>query len=371
MKQVANSTLLTLLLLVPASVSAQSDVGVYVTGPDLQTKELEFKVVEGQKVKSGFQVKPESVVQVPQGGNLLVVTEPRNNVDNVKVTDGAGKITELVNTNGDTFSLSGINPGVYTLDVIANMPSSGDRAAYETILVILSPGQPPQDPTQIIQKVKIVTDVRVTFEEDDDDDQCSDEEGSAGLQFPYDKKSECQLEEWNDCKNDALRGIKWDDRCKDINHGFTDDCEGFANGKECDEYWKDSDAFCLKNPYHTKCGGPMPDKGPVQPELPICGTPEAAGAELCRDVIDDCTDESGCILPDEEEPVVCQQYVGNECITGPVEGEPTDNEDILSNDVEPTIEDNGDNQREPIEEETEEVEDVEEESTEGTDSGVN
>ena len=59
MKQVVNSTLLALLFLVPASVSAQNDIGVYVTGPDLQTKELEFKVVEGQRVKSGFQVKPD------------------------------------------------------------------------------------------------------------------------------------------------------------------------------------------------------------------------------------------------------------------------------------------------------------------------
>jgi hypothetical protein len=71
MKQVVKSTLLTLELLVPASVLAQSDIGVYVTGPDLQTKELEFKVVEGEKVKSGFPVKPESVVQVTQGGNPL------------------------------------------------------------------------------------------------------------------------------------------------------------------------------------------------------------------------------------------------------------------------------------------------------------
>jgi hypothetical protein len=123
MNRVVKSTLLTLVLLVPASISAQSDVGVYVTGPDLQTKELEFKVVEGQKVKSGFQVKPESVVQVTKDGNLLVVTEPRNNLDNVKITDGSGRITDLVNTNDDTFSLSGIAPGVYTLDVIANIPT--------------------------------------------------------------------------------------------------------------------------------------------------------------------------------------------------------------------------------------------------------
>jgi hypothetical protein len=318
MKQVANSTLLTLLLLVPASVSAQSDVGVYVTGPDLQTKELEFKVVEGQKVKSGFQVKPESVVQVSQGGNLLVVTEPRNNVDSVKITDGSGRITKLVNTNGDTFSLSGIAPGVYTLDAIVNMPNSGTRAAYETILVILSPGQSPQDPTQIIQKVKIVTDVRVTFEDVNSDDGCSNKPGSAGLKFPQDKRTECEKIDYDECEK---KGFKTSGGfCDNIYELFwDDDCFGFENGKECDDYFNDRDAFCLENPYHTKCGGPMPDDGPVQPELPICGSPEAAGAPLCRDEIDDCTDESGCIpeeptcdaiggcTPVEEPPVVYEE----------------------------------------------------------------
>jgi hypothetical protein len=72
-------------------------------------------------MRSGFQVKPESIT-----GNIRwrspSVTEPRNNVDNVKIADGSGRITELVNTNGDTFSLSGIAAGVYTLDVIARPP---------------------------------------------------------------------------------------------------------------------------------------------------------------------------------------------------------------------------------------------------------
>ena len=80
----------------------------------------------------------------------------------------------------------------------------------------------------------------MTFKDNNgDDDGCSNEIGSAGLRFPFNKKSECQLEEWNDCKNDRLRGIKWDDRCKDINHGFEDDCDfpEVTNGKECEEYW--------------------------------------------------------------------------------------------------------------------------------------
>jgi hypothetical protein len=277
MKQVANSTLLTLLLLVPASVSAQNDVGVYVTGPDLQTKELEFKVVEGQKVKSGFQVKPESVVQVSQGGNLLVVTEPRNNVDSVKITDGSGRITKLVNTNGDTFSLSGIAPGVYTLDAIVNMPNSGTRAAYETILVILSPGQSPQDPTQIIQKVKIVTDVRVTFEDVNSDDGCSNKPGSAGLKFPQDKRTECEKIDYDECEK---KGFKTSGGfCDNIYELFwDDDCFGFENAKECNDYANDRDAFCVNNPNHKKCPKPIP---PCDQDNPT--------GQLCRDDRDEIT----------------------------------------------------------------------------------
>jgi hypothetical protein len=273
MNRVVNSTLLTLVLLIPAGVSAQSDVGVYVTGPDLQTKELEFKVVEGQRVKSSFQVKPESVVQVAEGGNLLVVTEPRNNVDNVKITDGSGKITELVNTNSDTFSLSGIPPGVYTLDVIANLPISDSRAAYETILVILRPGQAPQNPTQIIQKVRVITDVSITFEDDDDDDGCSNKPGSAGMPYPMDKRTECEKKFYDYCKK---IGFGSSSRCENQYELFhDDDCFGFNNSKECDEWYIDGkEKFCEKYPNHKQC---------AKDELPICGEGGYEPGELCRD----------------------------------------------------------------------------------------
>ena len=36
-------------------------------------------------------------------------------------------------------------------------------------------------------------------------------------------------QEWNQCIEDRENGIKWDDRCKDLNEGFFDDCEGYAN----------------------------------------------------------------------------------------------------------------------------------------------
>lgn len=186
--------------------------------------------------------------------------------------------------------MSGIAPGVYTLNVIANLPNSDDRAAYETILVILSLGQSQQDPTQVIQRFKLVTDIWITFEEVENDNECSNNLGSAGLTFPYDKKSECEFEDWNKCKNDAMRGIKWDDFCKDLNHGFSDDCEGFANKEECDEYWS-------QNPE------PLPCDENTSPDT------------LCRDEGDyDTCDEGyvdrgyGCEPEDKAYYVNCEEY---------------------------------------------------------------
>ncbi|MGA7542810.1 MAG: hypothetical protein WBW34_07080 [Nitrososphaeraceae archaeon] len=74
-------------------------------------------------------------------------------------------------------------------------------------------------------------------EEDDDNDKCSNKIGSAGMGFPYEKKTECEKQEWDECRDDRDNGIKWDDRCKEPNEGFFDDCEGYANMEECDEAW--------------------------------------------------------------------------------------------------------------------------------------
>jgi hypothetical protein len=304
MKQVVRSTLLTLLLLVPASVLAQNDVRVYVMGSDLQTKELDIRVVEGQKTRADFVVKPESVVQVSQGENLVVFTEPPDNVDNVKITDESGRITELVNTNGDTFSLSGIVPGVYTLDVIVNLPNSDDRAAYETILVILSPGQAPVQPIEVINKVKIITEV--TFEEVENDDECSNDPGSAGLPFPQDKRTECEKKVWDKCKDlrERVGGTNWISKCDKIDEIFMDnDCFGYESQKECDEAYNQD------------------------PELPICGeNPDPQGGR-CIDDGDLLTCEPGFIdrgRGDGCEPELVQEVCPPRCggTEPPVEGVP-------------------------------------------------
>jgi hypothetical protein len=332
------------------SVSAQNNVGVYVTGPDLQTKELEFKVVEGKNVKSGFQVKPENVVQVTQGGNLLVVTEPRNNVDNVKITDESGRITGLVNTNGDTFSLSGIAPGVYTLDVIVNQPNSNNRAAYETILVILQPGQAPQNPTQIIQKVKVVTDVRITFEDDDDDGRDRDRDpckrwvrlGYGNICEPIPRGGQC---EQGDVK---LFGACFDGDAV-LDHETEEECQ--------------ADPLCRE--YRERYPSD-PD-----PELPICGEGGYEPGELCRDDGDEdeirCADGS-IIIPSTGEECPPEEPI----YPLPCPPECPNDEDLPKVDNGEISPDEPDNPTPELDDENESDETEEEsESDEGTDSEVN
>jgi hypothetical protein len=245
-------------------------------------------------VKSGFQVQPESVVQVAQGGNLLVVTEPRNNVDSVKITDGSRRITELVNTNGDTFSLSGIAPGIYTLDVIVNQPNSNNRAAYETILVILQPGQAPQNPTQIIQKVKVVTDVSITIEDGDDDDgrdrdrdPCKrwDRLGYGNICVPIPRGGQCEqgyVKLFGACfDGDAV-----------LDHDTEEECQADPLCREYRErYPSDPDPGCDD--------GYVFHNGECKP---ICGEVDLPEGELCLDDGDEITCD-GPAVP-----------VGNECV---------------------------------------------------------
>jgi hypothetical protein len=361
-------------------------------GPDLQTKELEFKVVEGQRVKSSFQVKPESVVQVAQGGNLLVVTELRNNVDSVKITDGNGKSTELVNTNGDTFSLSDIAPGVYTLDVIVNQPNSDSRAAYETILVILRPGQAPVQPAEVINRVKVITEV--TFEEVEDDDECSNKPGSAGMPYPMDKRTECEKKFYDHCKR---IGFDSSPKCENQYELFhDDDCFGFSNSKECDEWFNDGkEKFCEKYPNHKKCANTEPDcgEGYVFEDgkcKPICGEGQYEPGELCRDDGDEdeirCPDGSIIIpstgeeCPDDNPPLDdpcrlrvpedkdCDGQIDPEFGGGPVPKLPE--EPVEEPIEEEVIEEVGEDESEEVEE-PEEEEESSEGSNEGSDSEVN
>jgi hypothetical protein len=152
-------------MLVPGSVSGQGDFRIFVTDDDA-IHELDLKATEGQNGQvnqvSGFAIEANSVVQISQNENLQVFTSTNEpiRIEKVKVTDQVGQLIELTKS-GNQWLLQGFDDGVYLLDVIVNMPS-GEKGAFETVLVILAPNTQNADPNQVIKQV-VKTDTKVVF----------------------------------------------------------------------------------------------------------------------------------------------------------------------------------------------------------------
>jgi hypothetical protein len=116
------------------------------------TYQLDLKAIEGEIPTRNFVIKPQSVVQVKEGDNLVVATQPITQVvESVKIQDQRGVIKELESLGNNVYSLAGIPVGNYILDVVADV-GSAKKGTYETILVILAQGQQPVQPAQIINK---------------------------------------------------------------------------------------------------------------------------------------------------------------------------------------------------------------------------
>lgn len=119
------------LLFIPVGVSINSaaqqggDFQVSVAGTAIGSipHQLNLKVTEipgGQLSEvSGFVINPENVVQVKQGENIMVSTSANLKTHQVKVTNTQGQSTNLLPLPNNAWSLQGLIPGVYTLDIIA------------------------------------------------------------------------------------------------------------------------------------------------------------------------------------------------------------------------------------------------------------
>jgi hypothetical protein len=103
----------------------------------------------------GFIVAPEDVVQVKQGENLIVSTSPDLRTHKVTVINMQGIPVDLVPLPSNVWSLQGLLPGIYTLDVIVDMSYSAILGTYETVLVVLEPNQQPFPPTTIISQTTV------------------------------------------------------------------------------------------------------------------------------------------------------------------------------------------------------------------------
>jgi hypothetical protein len=262
------SVIMALVLLVPGSVmvSATTDFNVFVvatTVHDLGLKAIQMQ--NGQIVPtSNFAIAPESVVQVKQGENLAVITstnEPER-IEKVKVSNSQGQVIDLVHLQNGQYSLSGLNVGVYALNVIANTDKG--KNAYETILILLAPYQKPIEKTEInkiIQKVKV------------------------SVRIDFDEKEECR------------DGYSYNNK--------TNECEKIN--------------ICIAGLKHTDKGcQPLPKPGPPMPPTPEptdkCFPISAPVPEECEDVAEDevSPDEEDTPIPDDEGVSLPQESFGGD-----------------------------------------------------------
>jgi hypothetical protein len=164
--KIAVALLVVLVSLLPAGVFAtpiaqQGDFKVSVAGTAAGSvpHEIDLKLTQlpgGQLSEvSGFAVSPEDVVQVKQGENLIVSTSPDLRTHQVTARNVQGISIDLVPLPNNIWALQGVIPGVYTLDAIVDVSSSGILGTFETFLVVLAPNQQPLPPTTVINQITI------------------------------------------------------------------------------------------------------------------------------------------------------------------------------------------------------------------------
>jgi uncharacterized membrane protein YgcG len=244
------------------------------------THQLDLKAIEGETPTRNFVIKPQSVVQVKQGDNLVVATQPITQiVESVKIQDQKGVIKELESLGNNVYSLAGIPVGNYILDVIVDL-GSNKRGAYETILVILAQGQQPVNPTQIINQVKQITDVQIIFEDDNNDNDRDPCKKYVKICRPILDNGQCEQ------GYAKLFGACFDTDAI-LDHDTEEECQ--------------ADPLCRE----------YRDRYPSDPlPLPYCGETPVKEGELCRDPGDDITCDgpeipigNSCQLPPTPEPI--------------------------------------------------------------------
>jgi hypothetical protein len=224
----------------PQSIIASSSIE---TSPHLLNLKATQQGDAEPKKASGFDLDMTNVLTAQINSQIYVlVTDSSLRVTEAKVRTVSDQLIDLVpstatSQTSNAFSLANIPVGVYTLDVITQKGNT--KAAYEGILVIS------QQPTIVInetiknvinqeinQDTRIDIDTKIIFK----NKKCSNKSGSSGLGYPYERRTECEYEEWQECKN---KGIGNTDRCETLNEMFFDDCDipGVTNKKECDDYW--------------------------------------------------------------------------------------------------------------------------------------
>jgi hypothetical protein len=222
-------------------------------------------------------------VQIKQGENLIVSTSANLKAHQVKVTNIQGEFLGLAPLQKNIWSLQGLTPGVYILDVIVDMSSSGIMGAYETALVILQPDQQPLPPAQYVNQITttVKTDVRIIFR----NDTRPPIPVPPGLKPPSPCYFDPTLPECQPVDGKCPPGFGFNDNDQCIPIGKCPDGYGRLDDDETGKCYKNSDIKTCPDGYIThkneKCPKPSPTPTPTPTDycVPYLMSPEQYAAE--------------------------------------------------------------------------------------------
>ena len=276
---------------------------------------------------AGFQLTADNVLSTEVGDKVTV----EDNVDFTKAvtTDARNNQKAVAITSTGVIDLAEYARGVYTLDVVVD-----DDRAYEAVVVIGDQSQQVinKEITRINNKVETDVKTKIMFKlpEDKDNDKCSNEDGSAGLKFPQNHLTECEIEEWDDCKK-LPGGARSTERCDIVYEIIHDhDCFGYSSLEECNAAYDPEpeppketgcndgrepvDGICPYKPGHVYCqalgcpGSPPASDNPVFPvadPMPIEPEPEPIECDEGEELVDgQCVSlDTNPVEPDDLVPV--------------------------------------------------------------------
>jgi hypothetical protein len=145
---------------------------IFASTNQAQLHELVLKATQENGLTStvaGFKVDLTNVVSAPANSELAIfTTDSALAINEAKVKTTTDAFIDLVKQSQNSFSLTSLPAGVYTLDVITQKGNA--RAAYEGILVL------GQEPTNI--QTRTIIEQQIVRENNDDDDGNNGDNGS-------------------------------------------------------------------------------------------------------------------------------------------------------------------------------------------------
>jgi hypothetical protein len=288
--KIAIALLITLDSLLPAGVFATPiaqqgnfKVSVAGTAPGSIPHDIALKVTQipsGQLSEAtGFVINPENVVQVKQGENIIVTTSENLKVNNVKARNVQGQQLDLIPLPSNIWSLQNQVPGVYLLDIIVDMSSSGILGVYETVLVILQPDQAPLPPSTVINQVSILIETEFIFENDTETPSPSPEPSPSPCYF------DPTLEECQPIDGRCPPGFSFNENEQCIPIGKCPDGYGRLDDDETGKCYKNSDIKICPDGYIThknrECRPPYTTPDPTPDPSPEPCPIDAQGNVVC------------------------------------------------------------------------------------------